>query len=95
MQLRERQEVVRDSVRHFQLHKLHYPINMTKNKPLLKMADIKDDEIKQMKKSMCAEMGKRMAKSRKRVRRYNKGKDKPLPVQLRHQYIAKDDEILG
>jgi len=59
------------------------------------MADIKDDEIKQMKKSMCAEMGKRMAKSRKLVRRYNKGKDKPLPVQLRHQYIAKDDEILG
>ena len=89
------EKVVRDLVRHFQLHKLHYPINMTKNKPLLKMADIKDDEIKQMKKSMCAEMGKRMAKSRKRVRRYNKGKDKPLPVPLRHQYIAKDDEILG
>ena len=50
---------------------------------------------KKIKKSMFVEMVKRMAKSRKEVLRYNKGKDKPLPVQLRHQYIAKDDEILG
>ena len=73
------EKVVRDLVRHFQLQYVQYPINLQKNQPFLKMADIKDDEIKQMKKSMCAEMGKRMAKSRKWCSGTTKEKTNPFP----------------
>jgi len=56
------------------------------------VSNISDDEIQDMKKSMNAEMTRRIAKSRKMMMRYNKGQDKPIP--LRHHYNANDDHIL-
>ena len=85
-------KVVRELVKHFQLQKFRYPINMSRKKHLLKVSNISDDEIQDMKKSMNAEMRRRIAKYRKKVMRYNKGQDKPIP--LRHHYNANDDHIL-
>ena len=76
-------------VKSFQLQKSGYPINVSRKKHLLKLSNKSDDEIKEMKKkTMNAEMTRRIAQSRKQVVRYNKGYNKPTPL----CYVENDDD---
>ena len=81
--------VVRDLVKFFHLQGYRYPINMSKNKDLLKMSLKSDEDMQRSKVTMSAEMKKKIAQCRKDAVRYKSGYGKPIP--LRHVYKENSD----
>ena len=73
-------KVVGGLVKHFNLHVLGYPINVSDKQLLLKMSNKSDKEISKLIHAMRTQRKSELATSRKAVFRYMKGCDKPIPL---------------